>query len=102
MLKTVTYDDAMHVVVPINPPKKFWELANKADDNSMEGSCCSAPNEKLYECVIAAAPPFTSLPNPDLEIVGQALQYAANNYGSVNMVKLACAIAALKRLKGDV
>lgn len=68
-IKTATYDDATHVVVPINPPKKFWELANKADDDSMEGSCCSAPNEKLYECVIAAAQLFTSLHNPDLDLI---------------------------------
>jgi len=49
-----------------------------------------------------AAPPFTSLPNPDLDVIKEAFEHAANNLGSVNMIKLASAIAALKRLKGDV
>ena len=51
-IRTVTYDDATHVVAPIEPTDDMVVAAPFGHSNA-------------YRKMIAAAPPFTSLPNPD-------------------------------------
>jgi len=111
---TVTYDDAVHKFVPLEPSKEIISAMASSQARDDEGNFpalldlldFSGENatrtvlRKAWSEAIAAAPPFTSLPDPDLEIVGQALQYAAENLdGDDTFID---AYAAFKRLKGDV
>ena len=62
MIKTIRINVLTHKVVPIEPCKEFFELANIADDKSWSGSCCAADNETIYRCVIESAPEFNESP----------------------------------------
>lgn len=60
---------------------------------------------KIARDAIAAAPPFTGVPNPDLDLIEKALNLAAGLSLCVTVSeyeKIKSAIAALKRLKGGV
>jgi len=106
MLKTVTYDDATHVVVR----RKITENIFNAIDNELDSQrsetgiavFLNSPQypERLFSTMVAAAPPFTSLPNPDLDLLDYALNEGHEEYGlirNINEIR-----AALKRIKGDV
>jgi len=91
MLKTVTYDDATHVVAPLEPTDDMVIAAPFGQSNA-------------YRKMITAAPPFTSLPNPDLDLIERVLDMAdgMSRFGSEEYAKIQEAIAALKRIKEDV
>lgn len=91
-IRTVTYDDAVHKFVLLEPTEAMMHAAEDVPSPRPYGA--------VYRAMIAVSPPFTSLPNPDLMAVEYALCEA---------LKLDCenpyfngALAALKRLKGDV
>jgi len=89
-IRTVTYDDATHVVVPRNPTEEMC-LRMMVTNGSFNKYCAA----------ITEAPPFTSLPNPDLDLIEQALADFKID-GAVSPIALNKAFAALKRIKGDV
>lgn len=94
-IRTVTYDDATHRTVPLEATDEIGE-AMLFNNGGMKGK---------YAAAIAAAPPFTSLPNPDLDLIEKALNLAAGLSLCVTVSeyeKIKSAIAALKRLKGGV
>lgn len=116
-IRTVTYDDATHVVVPRNPTEEMC-LRMMVTNGSFNKYCAA----------ITEAPPFTSLPNPDLDVLQaenelfraaidadptfgnmkpdlDVIEQALADFkidGAVSPIALNKAIAALKRIKGDV
>jgi hypothetical protein len=108
-IRTATYDDATHVVV-LREPTEVMHVAAVRTICDCNGNYDFPP--RVYRAMIAAAPTFTSLPNPDLDLIGEALASARKDqrYTSSTVETFSLnhfllvnnAIAALKRLKGDV
>lgn len=57
-IRTITYDDATHVVAPRNPTEEMC-LRMMVTNGSFNKYCAA----------ITEAPPFTSLPNHDLDVL---------------------------------
>ena len=105
MIRTVTFDDATHVVAPKEPTVEMIAALGWGGDEDLTIGHALISNGIVeeYQAAIAAAPPFTSLPNPDLDVIEEALNAAANDIGSYrSSIYYDDAIAALKRIKGDV
>lgn len=102
MIRTVTYDDATHVVAPKEPTVEMIAALGWGGDEDLTIGHALISNGIVeeYQAAIAAAPPFTSLPNPDLDVIEQALADFKID-GAVSPIALNKAIAALKRIKGD-
>lgn len=98
-IRTVTYDDATHVVAPRKCTKEMHNAMLETPSGIGGSPACVS---HIYDEAIATAPPFTSLPNADLDVIGEALRYAVDECSPVSTVKFYAAIEALKRIKGDV
>ena len=95
-IRTVTYNKLTHGIFPLEPDETMMHAA--------EDVPAPRPYGAVYRAMTASAPPFTSLPNPDLAVIDLALEIAANSTGQNRKERVAIqdAIAALKRIKGDV
>lgn len=101
-IRTVTYDDAVHKFVPLEPTEEilrsmiavniFFETQDSMTDAFMSST---------YYSAITAAPPFTSLPNHDLDLIEEALKSVEINLDVDEFPEIPNAIAALKRIKGE-
>jgi len=103
MIRTVTFDDATHVVAPKEPTVEMIAALGWGGDEDLTIGHALISNGIVeeYQAAIAAAPPFTSLPNHDLDVIEQALADFKID-GAVSPIALNKAFAALKRIKGDV
>lgn len=120
-IRTVTYDDATHVVVLREPTEEITVAIEAEIDKQLLASgmhplaMCRQDGADVYAAMIAAAPPFTSLPNPDLDVIEAALNIAQgyirsqivdslhymNEEKKCDLSDVIQAIAALKRIKGE-
>lgn len=59
-IRTVTYDDAVHKFVLLEPTEAMMHAAEDVPSPRPYGA--------VYRAMIAVSPPFTSLPNPNHDL----------------------------------